>query len=59
VLMKIFQDWAERNNEIAAGRMSSIQFGKAMKERGFEGARTTSGARAYLWIFPKNIDQGD
>jgi putative DNA primase/helicase len=55
LLLKSFQVWCEANNEIGAGRTSAVQFGKSLRDRGFEPTRGDHGARSYAGICPTNI----
>ncbi len=48
-----FKLWCEANNEMFAARMTSISFGKALKDRNVEQCRMSDGSRGYLNVFPR------
>ena len=48
-----FKLWCEANNEMFAARMTSISFGKALKDRNVEQCRMSDGGRGYLNVFPR------
>ena len=54
-----FRRWCEDNNELFAAKMSSVAFGKAMRDRGIESCRLADGSRGYMNVSLREISKGD